>query len=48
MTTQYLKATDVAKILNVSLSTLANWRRQGKGPAFKKIGGAVRYLPLKP
>jgi hypothetical protein len=28
----------------ISTGTLANWRSQGKGPAFQKIGGRVLYL----
>jgi hypothetical protein len=27
----------------ISVRTLANWRTQGSGPAFTKIGGAVLY-----
>lgn len=33
-----------AAILDVSLSTLRNWRWKGEGPRFRKIGGRmVRY-----
>lgn len=28
----------------ISLPTLANWRANGDGPAFRKIGGRVLYL----
>ncbi len=28
---------------NLSVRTLANWRSQGTGPAFSKIGGSVLY-----
>lgn len=27
----------------VTVGTLANWRAQGKGPAFIKLGSRVRY-----
>lgn len=27
----------------ISVRTLANWRTQGSGPQFSKIGGAVLY-----
>jgi predicted site-specific integrase-resolvase len=32
-----------AQILCLSEGTLANWRVQGKGPAFVKIGGKICY-----
>lgn len=42
-----LTATEVAKILQVSVDTLARWRTQGRGPQFIKLGTArsspVRY-----
>lgn len=28
---------------HVTVNTLANWRSQGKGPPFTKIGGGVLY-----
>lgn len=28
-----------------STSTLSRWRREGNGPAYLKIGKAVRYTP---
>lgn len=28
---------------NVSVRTLSNWRSQGIGPAFTKVGGTVMY-----
>jgi excisionase family DNA binding protein len=30
-------------ILDVPVGTLANWRYQGKGPRFVKVGRHVRY-----
>ena len=51
MTEKYLKASEVADALQVSEQTLANWRAQGKGPTFIKLGSGrtspVRYLPLQ-
>jgi predicted DNA-binding transcriptional regulator AlpA len=39
-----LKPSAAARELGVVDQTLANWRSQGKGPPFVKIGGtAVRY-----
>jgi len=39
-----LKPSVAARELGVVDQTLANWRSQGKGPPFVKIGGtAVRY-----
>lgn len=34
---------EVAQRLRVSALTLANWRSAGRGPAFIKVGRAVRY-----
>jgi hypothetical protein len=36
---------DTAKILNVTVATLATWRSQGRGPRFRKPGRAVEYTP---
>jgi excisionase family DNA binding protein len=33
----------VAEMLGVPIGTLANWRYQGRGPAFVKVGRHVRY-----
>ncbi len=44
MEKQYLTPEEVAKRFKViSVRTLANWRSQGEGPAFTKIGGKVLY-----
>lgn len=32
-----------ARRLGVKVSTLANWRWSGRGPAYLKVGGKVRY-----
>lgn len=34
---------EVAAQLRCDERTLANWRSQGKGPAYLKVGGLVRY-----
>ncbi len=40
-----LKEAEAASILSVEVATLRRWRWAGCGPAFLKIGGAVRYDP---
>ena len=40
-----LNERQAADLLNVRVATLRRWRWAGKGPAFLKIGGAVRYDP---
>ncbi len=35
--------TEAARVLGISVKTLRRWRWARKGPAFCKIGGAVRY-----
>ena len=37
-------AANAARVLQVSTSTLANWRSQGLGPKHIKVGGTVFYL----
>lgn len=41
----YLTPAEVVKKWNgaVTVGTLANWRAQGRGPAFVKFGTRVRY-----
>jgi predicted site-specific integrase-resolvase len=34
---------EVAELLKIDTRTLSNWRYQGKGPVFTKLGGIVRY-----
>src|SRR5215469_4434393 len=41
--TGLLDETRAARILGLSVKTLRRWRWAGKGPAFRKIGRAVRY-----
>ena len=38
-----LSEADAARVLNISPGTLRNWRSQGRGPEFVKMGAAVRY-----
>jgi excisionase family DNA binding protein len=38
-----LKTEEAAKKLNLTKSTLEAWRCRGGGPAFIKLGRAVRY-----
>jgi len=38
-----LNEQQAADLLNLKVPTLRRWRWAGKGPAFLKIGGAVRY-----
>ena len=42
--TQYLTEKEVSGITKLALPTLRNYRSQGKGPAYLKVGRAVRYL----
>jgi excisionase family DNA binding protein len=44
-TTPPLTTEQAAPILGVKAGTLEVWRVQGRGPAFLKIGRAVRYRP---
>ncbi len=45
LTPALVNETEAARILNPSVKTLRRWRWAGKGPAFRKIGAAVRYHP---
>lgn len=39
-----LTEAEAAKLLNVGRRTLSNWRWQGRGPTFSKLGGRmIRY-----
>ena len=38
-----LNPTEVSHYLGVPIGTLANWRYQGCGPAFLRVGRHVRY-----
>lgn len=39
----FLTEKQAAKRLNLAATTLARWRWAGKGPAFRKFEGAIRY-----
>ena len=43
--TALLSTEQAAERLGLSSSTLAKWRVAGTGPAFRKLGSAVRYDP---
>ena len=36
---------EAAGILRVSLTTLRRWRREGRGPVYRKLSRSVRYRP---
>lgn len=40
-----LKTDEVAKVLEMSPETLRRWRSRGTGPAFLRLGRAIRYDP---
>jgi hypothetical protein len=42
---QWLTPDDLARMWQVSVGTIANWRTSKKGPEFIRIGGLVRYSP---
>ena len=39
----YMKDTEAAKYLNISVHTLRAYRKKGEGPKFHKLGRSVRY-----
>lgn len=39
-----LTETDAAARLGLKVATLRAWRHQGRGPAFVRLGRAIRYL----
>ena len=38
-----ITASDLAKRWDMNYHTLANWRAQGRGPKYIKVGGGVYY-----
>ena len=40
-----LTETEAARRLGLKVPTLRAWRSQGRGPAYVRLGRAVRYLP---
>ena len=45
ITPQNMNERDAAAYLGVSIFTLQRWRCERRGPAFRKLGRAVRYSP---
>ena len=43
MTSHLLTTTEAAAALALAPKTLRNWRSQGLGPPFIRLGGAIRY-----
>ena len=43
MLSQVFDEKEAASVLGVAVQTLRNWRHKRKGPAYLKIGKAVRY-----
>ena len=39
---QMLTPQEVSQLIKISVSTLENWRMQGRGPKFIKLGGGPR------
>ena len=44
-TAEPLTEVGAAGRLGLKVATLRAWRHQGKGPAFVRLGRAIRYLP---
>jgi predicted DNA-binding transcriptional regulator AlpA len=42
-TEKFLSERELAQLLNIKSETLRNWRWDGKGPIYIKIGTNVRY-----
>jgi hypothetical protein len=40
---KYLKPTNAAEKLGVTVGTMANWRWKQTGPAFYRVGGLILY-----
>lgn len=38
-----LKPDETGAVLGLSTKTLARWRWAGRGPRYRKVGGAIRY-----
>jgi predicted DNA-binding transcriptional regulator AlpA len=48
MSNELLTPPQVAKLLQVHPATLANWRHQGKGPAYVRLGNGPRKMVRYP
>jgi len=44
MQDEYLTPADLSGETKISQQTLAQWRYFGRGPAYVKLGGHVRYM----
>lgn len=42
-TTEFLTQDELASRWDVETRTLYNWRKEGKGPPFLKLGKKIRY-----
>jgi predicted site-specific integrase-resolvase len=42
-TARYQTEAEAADFLGLAQKTLSRWRWAGKGPAYRKFGGSVRY-----
>ncbi len=40
---QLLTESDAAETLKFTRNTLRKWRREGRGPRYKRLGRAIRY-----
>ena len=36
---------EAASVLRVSITSVRRWRREGRGPVYRKLGRIVRYRP---
>lgn len=43
-TQKWLNSHEAAERLGFSEKTLANWRYEGRGPRYSKVGRSIRYL----
>lgn len=43
MAAELLTSQQVADLLGLKKDTIEKWRRQRRGPAFVRLGGAIRY-----
>lgn len=41
--TQYVNEKEVSRVTGLAVQTLRNYRHLGKGPAYCKVGRAIRY-----
>ncbi len=41
---EFLTPVELAQLIKLPTQTLANWRSQGSGPPYTKVGNSVRYV----